>query len=328
MDFIRSHDSTHALHNVMSTAPRYAVTFRMLSLLPRLLLLALCLILFGFDDHRHQSLTTRLSQSGQEFPCSRWTIPNYKSGKIATAPLIDGKLDDDVWKMAAKSTAFRDLIQGTKTHLDTRVAVLWDDQFLYVAYWIEEPDVKATMTTRDAPIYNDNDVELFIAGKDAYYEFEINAYATIYEVLFFWEDAFQRNGYTKMPEFDKSHPLAKPFNGVGYKHPRGMRIGFWNWDLPGLKNAASIQGTLNNSKDIDRGWTVELALPWSGMEILAKGDGRSLPPKPGDLWKMDFSRFNTYRDKSAGSVDSGGWAWSPHGVWDSHVPECFTNVIF
>ena len=24
----------------------------------------------------------------------------------------------------------------------------------------------------------------------------------------------------------------------------------------------------------------------------------------------------------------GGWAWSPHGVWDSHVPERFTYVHF
>lgn len=300
----------------------------MLSLLPRLLLPTACLFLFGFDDQRQQSLTTSLPQSTQDFPCSRWTIPNYKSEKITTAPVIDGKLDENVWKNAVKSTAFKDLIQGTPTHLDTRVALLWDDQFLYVGYWIEEPKVEATLKERDAPIYKNNDVELFIAGKDAYYEFEINSYGTIYEVLFFWRDAFQRDGYANMPAFNESHPLAKPFNGVGYKHPRGMRIGFWNWDFPGLKSAVSVQGTINNNKDTDRGWTVELALPWSGMELLAKADGRSLPPKPGDVWKMDFSRFNTYKDKSAGSVDSGGWAWSPHGVWDSHVPECFTEVRF
>ena len=80
-----------------------------------------------------------------------------------------------------------------------------------------------------------------------------------------------------------------------------------------------------DDSDRDKGWTVELALPWSGLQILAKGDGRALPPKDGDVWRMDFSRFNTYKDTSK---DSGGWAWSPHGVWDSHVPECFTFVEF
>lgn len=258
------------------------------------------------------------------FPCRDADIPRYKAKFTETPPVIDGKLDDAVWKKAERSSSFRDLIHGTKTHLDTRAAVTWDDEYLYVGYWIEEPDVKATLTQRDAPIYEDNDVELFIAGQDGYYEFEINSYGTIYEVLFFWEEAFQRNGYAKMPEFNLDDPLARPFNGVGFKnHPRGKRIGFWNWDYPGLKSAVNINGTINNSSDKDKGWTVELALPWSGLEILAKGDGRSLPPTSGDNWRMDFSRFNTYKGSKN---DSGGWAWSPHGVWDSHVPECFTYV--
>ena len=88
-----------------------------------------------------------------------------------------------------------------------------------------------------------------------------------------------------------------------------------------------VDGTINDSSDRDRGWTVELALPWEGMAWLARGDGRSLPPKEGDEWRMDFSRFNTYKEATPAD-DHGGWAWSPHGVWDSHVPECFPRVTF
>ena len=75
-------------------------------------------------------------------------------------------------------------------------------------------------------------------------------------------------------------------------------------------------------KDRDRGWTVELALPWAGMKLLTMGDGRSAPPKDGDVWRMDFSRFNQFKEAPPAN-DSGGWAWSAHGVWDSHVPEVF-----
>ena len=150
------------------------------------------------------------------FPCPDAAIPQYKAEYTSHRPLIDGKLDEPLWKDAARSVPFRDLISGTKAHFDTRAAVIWDDEHLYVAYWIEEPDVKATLTERDAPIYRDNDVELFIASGDGYYEFEINAYATIYEVLFFWEDAFQRNGYASMPEFNRNDSLARRFNGVGF----------------------------------------------------------------------------------------------------------------
>ena len=76
-----------------------------------------------------------------------------------------------------RSPRFADLIGGHPGVHDTRAAVLWDDTYLYVGYWIEEPFVEATLTERDSPIYKNNDVELFIAGRDAYYEFEINASA-------------------------------------------------------------------------------------------------------------------------------------------------------
>lgn len=257
--------------------------------------------------------------------CKDEDIPRYTAHKISGAPVIDGKLDEASWKNAVRSKPFTDLISGAATHLNTQAAVLWDDQNLYVAYWVEEPDVAATLTERDAPIYQDNDVELFIAGEDGYYEFEINSFGTIYEVLFFWMDAFEKKAYHLRKEFDKKAKGVKPFNGVAYKHPRGRRIGFWNWDMPGLRSAVQVEGTINNNKDTDKGWTVEIAIPWSSLKIIAEGDGRAHPPKEGDTWRMDFSRFNV---KKGNANDSGGWAWSSHGVWDSHVPECFTYIKF
>jgi hypothetical protein len=68
------------------------------------------------------------------------------------------------------------------------------------------------------------------------------------------------------------------------------------------------------------------------MKWLAVGDGRSLPPKDGDQWRMDFSRFNHYREalhpEDDKWGDSGGWVWSKHGVRDSHVPEVFPYITF
>jgi hypothetical protein len=42
---------------------------------------------------------------------------------------------------------------------------------------------------------------------------------------------------------------------------------------------------------------------------------------------MDFSRFNAYREAKP-AEDSGGWAWSAHGIWDSHIPELFPYIHF
>ena len=257
--------------------------------------------------------------------CKEENIPHYTAYKITRTVTIDGKLDEKIWQNASRSNRFTDLISGDSTYLDTRAAVLWDDQNLYVGYWIGEPHVTATLTQRDAPIYKDNDVELFIAGNDGYYEFEINSFGTIYEVLFFWMDSYKKKGYDSLPEFRKDAAGAKLFNGVGYKHPRGLRMGFWNWDMPGLQSAVHVDGTINNEEDKDKGWTVEIAIPWKSLKILADGDRRALPPLEGDVWRMDFSRFNV---KKGSAHDSGGWAWSSHGVWDSHVPECFTYIEF
>ncbi len=260
-----------------------------------------------------------------ETRCREEDIPHYTAHKITDTITIDGKLDEMIWQNASRSNRFTDLVSGDSAWLDTRAAVLWDDQNLYIGYWIEEPNVTATLTQRDAPIYEDNDVELFIAGQDGYYEFEINSFGTVYEVLFLWMDAYEKNGYNQLPEFRRDAPGAKVFNGVGYKHPRGPRMGFWNWDMPQLRSAVDVQGSINNDKDTDKGWTVEISIPWTSLKILADADRRALPPLNGDVWRMDFSRFNVKK----GSVkDSGGWAWSSHKVWDSHVPECFTYIEF
>ena len=253
---------------------------------------------------------------------------HYTAYRAAEPIAIDGRLDEPSWLAAPRSPRFRDMTHGGPAVHDTRAAVLWDDTNLYVGFWIEEPFVEATLKNRDDPIYQNNDVEVFIAGQDTYYEFEINAYGTVYEVLFVWEDAYERDGYDQEPGLARDAPGAQPFYGVGLKdHPRGPRMGFFQWDLPGMQSAVHIDGTLNDNSDRDRGWTVELAFPWSGMDLLTRGDGRAVPPNNGDTWGMDFSRFNQYREAPP-AQDNAGWCWSPHGIMDSHIPEVFTQITF
>ena len=259
-------------------------------------------------------------------PCDPQIAKTLVARKTTVAPKIDGQLEKAVWSQAPVSQRFVDLISGDKSYLDTRVQLLWDDTHLYAAYTIEEPKVRAQLTQHNDAIYTENDVELFIAGDNAYYEFEINARNTIYEVFFIWESAYQTSGFAAQPEFARKN--LQPFNGVGYTtHPRGMRLGHFNWRFPGIRTAVHVNGTLNDDSDTDRGWTVEIALPWSGIRALFPEGKRTIPPKSGDLWAMDFSRFNTAK-APAPAKDSGGWALNHHGIWDSHVPECFARVVF
>lgn len=270
------------------------------------------------------------SQPAEFPPVSDSLIKRYTAYRATTAIKVDGRLDEPDWKAVPRSPRFVDLISGRQTIHDTRAAVMWDDEFLYVGFWVEEPFTRAKFLERDKPIYRDNDVEFFLAFDDAYYEFEINAHGTIYEGLFVWQEAYERSGFSQVAEIDKSRDRVtfQPFNGVGLKtHPRGLRWAFLKWDFPQAQTAVHIDGTLNDDTDRDRGWTVELAFPWSGMRIPSLGDNRAIPPRSGDTWRMDFSRFNQYRE-AAPAKDSSGWAWSHHGVWDSHVPEVFPYITF
>jgi hypothetical protein len=288
----------------------------------RLYLILLLFVALTFRVHA-QNVGTG---SGATLPCSTNEIARYTAFRVSDPIKVDGRLDEPAWQRAPRSPRFIDIITGQPAIHDTRASVLWDNENLYVAFRIEEPLVHAKYTNQNDPIYYDNDVEVFIAGRDAYYEFEINAFNTTYEAFFIWAEAYERGGFAQTPEF--ARPWLKPFNGVGFKsHPRGPRLGHFDWRFPGKKTAVFIDGTVNNDTDRDRGWTVELAFPWRGMEWLAKAEARALPPKEGDVWRMDFSRFNTYK-AAPPAKDSGGWVWSRHGIWDSHIPECFPYIRF
>lgn len=262
----------------------------------------------------------------QAFPCPPGEIARYTAYRTDQPIRIDGRLDEPVWRHAPTSPRFVDILSGGRTLHDTRAMVVWDDRNLYVAYRVEEPLVHAKYTNHNDPIYYDNDVEFFIAGRDAYYEFEINAFNTCYEVFFIWAEAYERGGFAQAPEFARSQLQA--FNGVGFtNHHRGGRLGQFTWTYPGKQTAVHIDGTVNKDDDRDRGWTVELAFPWAGLAWLARAEQRALPPREGDVWRMDFSRFNTYKEAPP-AQDSGGWVWTRHGIWDSHIPECFAHVRF
>jgi len=265
------------------------------------------------------------------YGCSESHLTHYVCRRAARPPQLDGRLDDPVWRAAEKSPRFVDLVSGTPGFLDTRMAALWDDDHFYVGYWVEELNVQARLTERDSFIWTENDVELFIAGPDAYYEFQINARGTIYEVFYVWQDAYRRAGFADRLEFDLAGQNVDVLGGFQDasrhgRHPRGRRWAFMDWDCPGLRAAVHVDGTLNDDRDIDRGWTVELAIPWRGLEPLAQG--RPLPPKDGDVWRMDFSRFEALRCCGARVQPDPGWALNRHGVYDSHIPECFSFVHF
>jgi len=263
--------------------------------------------------------------------CGEKDLAHYTCFRAGGPVEIDGRLDKPVWRKAPKSARFVDLVSGVPGFLGTRMASLWDDENLYVAFWVEELDVRARLSERDALVWTENDVEIFIGGEDCYYEFEINALGTIYEVFYIWQDAYKKGSRFDIPEFDLLSRRVDVLGGFQDalrwgKHPRGERWAFMDWDFPGLRAAVQVAGTINDASDIDTGWTAEIAFPWRGMKVLA--GSRPVPPRDGDVWRMDFSRFELLEYCGVKAEPHPGWALNRHGVYDSHIPECFSFIHF
>ena len=248
---------------------------------------------------------------------------------------IDGDLSKPVWQRAPRSPRFVDMVTGAPGYYDTRMACLWDDAKLYVAFWIEEPYVEAHLTERDSTIFQENDVEVFIDGGDSYYEFEVNALGTVYEIFYIWRDAYTPGSRWDVPAFDVHAHQAYTFGGDYDRqpatfwrgtHPRGTRWAFTDWDLPGMEAAVQVDGVVHDNTRPDRGWTAEIAFPWAGMTELA-GD-RRLPPKHGDVWRMFFGRFQKLMNAGQEVQPHPAWVLTPHGIYDTHQPESFSRVRF
>ncbi|MCW5940844.1 MAG: carbohydrate-binding family 9-like protein [Fimbriimonadaceae bacterium] len=245
-------------------------------------------------------------------------------------PVLDGSLDNPAWRSADRSDAFVDMATGAPAILKTEAAVLWDDVRLYVGFWIEDPFPTAHQTERNSLVFRENDVELFVDGGDCYYEFEVNALGTTYEVFFIWRDAYHR---FDPAEFDVHRRRAYTFGGDFDRtpewfwdgnHPRGTRWAFRDWDMPGLECRVNVQGVLNKPTVRSTGWTVELSIPWASLAILA--NGRTVPPKEGDVWNLFFGRFQKI---AVGDREvQAAWCVTPHGRYDTHMPERFTPVVF
>ncbi|MEO6846872.1 MAG: carbohydrate-binding family 9-like protein [Chthoniobacterales bacterium] len=234
---------------------------------------------------------------------------------------IDGRLDEAVWSRVKWSEPFGLIDTGGAVPFETRVAFLWDDEYLYVGYKVEDPDIRGSMTGFNDHIYlKDEDVELFFEGDGYYFEMGLNPLNKGYQIRWTWiERLMNEKRFAEMEELfkcpDYLYYIAREGEPIG-------RHADLNYQLPGIKHAVYIDGSLNCPEIKDKGWTVELALPWSGLKEIA--GGRPLPPKDGDSFRM--TAYRAHQDRKNGTVK--GWTPSVMGNDNIHIPECWNNVVF
>jgi hypothetical protein len=264
------------------------------------LIVPMAVLSFSARAQNGDSLLSRLTQ-----------LPlHYAVHRTQTPPRIDGMLDDTVWNKADWTEDFND-IEGNirpKPKYRTRVKMLWDSAYLYVGAELEEPDVWAYVANHDEVVFRDNDFEVFIDPgglAKQYFEIETNARATIFDLF-----------------------LPEP-----YRNGSGALI---SWNCDGLKKAVHINGSLNNPKDRDSGWTVEMAIPVSAISI----GNEPQTPYSGAVWRINFSRVEWETDKLHGKyvkrtdslshrpLPEHNWVWSPQGIINMHFPERWGYLLF
>lgn len=222
---------------------------------------------------------------------------------------IDGILDE--WTKTPRTDDFIDISgrKNLKPWLKTYAMMMWDSNYLYIAAEMEEPHLWASITERDEVIFYDNDFEVFIdpdGDTHNYAEIEINALGTVWDL------------FLSRPYRDGTNPLT-------------------SYDIKGLKTAVELHGSLNDPSDTDRGWTLEMAIPWKSLAEISPGKRK---PYPGEYYRINFSRvqwdldtpdgeYLKSRDPESGKTNpEHNWVWSPQGEVNMHMPEKWAYVLF
>ena len=213
--------------------------------------------------------------------------PEYTCYRAAQPIVIDGVLEDLPWQGApAVELVLAD--SGGTPRQRTTARLLWDNDYLYVAFHCEDSDIWGITTKRDQEIYNQEVVEVFVdADCDGrgYVEIEVSPLNAVLDLfMLYYED---------------------------------RKRGLWDWDSEGMRTAVVVDGDPTQRGTLDKSWTVEMAIPMRDFFTAPH-----LPPRPGDVWHLNLYRIDRAVDGDEYS------AWSPPGRINYHTPSRFGRLLF
>ena len=215
-------------------------------------------------------------------------VPRYEIKRAAAAITIDGRVDEAAWKNAEAVTLQFPWDAQTGAKQKTTVRLLWDDEYLYVAYTCEDTDIVAHYAQHDDPTYKDDAVELFInpnPKQTVYFGLEMNARAVLYDYLYIFPQALLKS-----------------------------------YELKGVKLASHLDGTLNVTSDTDRGWELEVAIPLANFSELRGGK----PVVNGTEMSANLNRWDGTEPNRRLSI----WSDSAMTRPNPHNPKRFGQLVF
>jgi cellulose/xylan binding protein with CBM9 domain len=261
----------------------------------------------SLNHKNNKSLVLFIACMGMFWLTAQKVPRQYIAFKAIEALKIDGATNEVSWEKAPWSETFIDIEGIKEPKYKTQMKMLWDDTYLYFMAKMDEPHVWGTLKERDTVIFYNNDFEIFIdpdGDTHNYMEFEMNVLNTIWDLF-----------------------LTKPYRNHGKVLD--------SWDIQGIKTAVNVEGTLNNSSDVDKGWSIEVAIPW---KVVTEANTHNNIPI-NEFWRLGFSRVNwefdlnegrysRKRDESGKYLPESNWVWSPQWVINMHEPEKWGYVYF
>lgn len=241
------------------------------------------------DAPRHHDGTERILAGsfralGQPVP-----LPRYEARKLAAPVTLDGRVEEAEWGGAPWIDGFTRSRGDAPSGLRTRARLAWTDDSLFLAMETEDPDIQATLRGRDAPVYREEALEIFLdpgaSGRD-YVELQVSPLGTLFDAAF----------------------RAGPRQNMDRGYDADYEV------------AVAVRGTVGEPSDVDQGWSTEWRI---GLRSLR---GAKLPVASGAVWRMNL--FRIAKDRRAGRQEADESAWSPPLMGDFHNLRRFGELVF
>lgn len=187
--------------------------------------------------------------------------PTLVPARLATRPVIDGRLDDEVWRTASRITDFVQMnpLEGAPASEQTEVYVVYDSTTLYVgvhAHYSDTSLIRANRVERDQTARDDR-VELYFdpfLDQQRAYVFSVNAYGVQGDATL---DSSGRGGGRR-----RQTPGGGG-GGPGGEPPGIIPTGDTSWDA-----LFASAGQL-----VDDGWIAEMAIPFKSLRYPGRRTG-------------------------------------------------------
>jgi hypothetical protein len=199
------------------------------------------------------------------------------NARRARGPIkIDGRIAERAWKAALPLGAFVDVADGKHDDKAVRAWVLWDEHNIYIGVQCVDENVTSTVASADVEATTEDSIEVLLHERGA-----------------------------------PPGQLVVRLAANGAISEQGRRPARPGEAAAPARGAVRVQGTLDRSRDRDRGWSAEIAIPAAAL----------VPPERGklawgDLWELNLVRVDRAAGKPARQL-----VWSRMFDRDPHAPD-------